>query len=125
MKIVQFLSLLHVSTSFDGIMRLFCIKFPIGLRKITVTLEKIATITFLDTSCQLLTVFFLDKGNIFSGRAKFFNWGALPSMPAPGFVDVTRLCYVTIGECQVLCYGALQKRGRSGKRQNWRYVAGE
>ena len=112
MKIAQFLSLLHVSTSFDGIMRLFSIKFPIGLRKITVTLEKIATITFLDTSCQLLTVFFLDKGNMCSGRAKFFNWGALPSMPAPGFVDVTRLCYVTVGGVSSLVLRSVAEEGK-------------
>ena len=54
------------------------------------TLQKIATITFLDTSCLMsnFTVFFLDKKHIFSGRAragKIFQLGALPPMP-PGFV---------------------------------------
>ena len=50
------------------------------------TLQKIATITFLDTSCLMsnFTVFFLDKKLIFSGRAragKIFQLGALPPMP--------------------------------------------
>ena len=63
MKIGQFLTLLHVSTSFGGIMRLMAIEFPIGIRNISVTLQKTATITLLDAGClmSITYYFFLDK----------------------------------------------------------------
>ena len=82
-KIAQFLSLLHVSTSIRSIMCLLAIKFPLGIRKIIVTLQKVATNTFLDTDCLLSTTYFSfwTKVNIFSGwvRAdKMFELGTLP-----------------------------------------------
>ena len=44
-------------------MCLLAITFPIYMRKIIVTMRKIATITFLDTGCLMLifTALFLDK----------------------------------------------------------------
>ena len=57
MKVAQFLSLLHVSTSFGCIMCLLGIKFPIGKRKITVTLQKIATNKFLDNGCLMSNIY--------------------------------------------------------------------
>ena len=38
-------------------MCLLAIKFPICMRKIIVTMRKIATITFVDTDCLMVTVY--------------------------------------------------------------------
>ena len=59
-------------------MCLLAINFPLGIRKITVTLQKSATITSHDAGCliSIFTAFFLDKSIYLvggQGRAKFFN----------------------------------------------------
>ena len=64
-------------------MRLLAIKFPMCTRKITVTLQKIVTNTFLDTGCLMSIIYFLflDKVNVCNRRArvgKVFQLGALP-----------------------------------------------
>ena len=46
-------SSLHVSTAFRGIMCQLVTNFPIGIRKITAALQKIAAITFLETGCLM------------------------------------------------------------------------
>ena len=43
-------------------MYLLAIKFPIDIRKITVTLQKIADITFLDTGCLISQIYFFLLG---------------------------------------------------------------
>ena len=74
-------------------MRLEAIKFPTCMRKIIVTMRKIATNTFLDTGCLPLIVYcflFEQKSKYLNksgwGRAsKIFRLGALPPA-APGFL---------------------------------------
>ena len=64
-------------------MCLLALKFPLCMRKIIVTMRKIATITFLDTDCLMLIFYcfhfrqkslYLVGGH---GRAKFFDWRTL------------------------------------------------
>ena len=90
MKIAKFPSLLHTSTSFDGIVRLLAIKVPIGIREITVILQKIATNTFLDAGCLMsivyLFLFGLKSIHLVSGQGRSragkggqnFSTGAIP-----------------------------------------------
>ena len=60
-------------------MRLEASKFPICMRKIIVTIRKIATNTFLDTGCLTLIVycFLLEQKSKYlvggEGRVKFFG----------------------------------------------------
>ena len=75
---------------FGAIMCLLAIKFPICVRKIILTMRKIAAITFLDTGC-LMSIFYcflfgqMSKNLVGGeGRAKVFDWGTAP-MPT-GFV---------------------------------------
>ena len=69
-KIAQFLLLLHVSTLPGGIMCLLAIKFPIRIRNIIVTLQKLATITFLDTGC-LVSIFYCF---LFGKKSMYFRF---------------------------------------------------
>ena len=89
----RLLNLSHYSIyplHFAGIMRLLAIKFFIYMRKIIVTMWKIATDTFLDTGCLMLILdgFLFGQKSVYlvggQGRAKFFDWGHYP-MP-PGFM---------------------------------------
>ena len=71
-------------------MYLLAIMFPIGIRKILASLQKIAIINLLNTGClmSIFAVFILDKSR--QGRANYFNWSALLPTP-PGFVAQRRI----------------------------------
>ena len=64
---------------FGGNMCLLAIKFPICMRRVIGVMRKIATITFLDTSCLMLIFycFLFGQKSKYSmggqGRAKFFD----------------------------------------------------
>ena len=71
-------------------MYLLAIKFPTGIRNASLTLQKIATNACLDTACFRSVICFplfgLMSKNVVDrpGRAKSFNWEALPPM-SPAF----------------------------------------
>ena len=65
-------------------MCLLAIMFPVGIRKITVTLQKIATITFLDTGFLMSNIYFLLFGQkliYLVGRQHFATGGH--NVPCP------------------------------------------
>ena len=73
MKIAQLLLLLHVSTSFGGIMCLLAVVFPVGIRKIVVArCRRMLPLhsLMLVVLCQFFTTSFLDKSQVFGGQAR-------------------------------------------------------
>ena len=68
-------------------MYLLAIKSPICMRKIIMTLRRIATITFLDTGCLMLIFYWFHFGHKSKylvggqGRDKFFDWEHYPPCP--------------------------------------------
>ena len=79
-KIAQFISLLQAPVSYGGILFILAIESPVGIRKITVTLQKIANNAVLDAGCLMSIIDYILFGKsqyLVRGQrwAKFLIWG--------------------------------------------------
>ena len=128
-KIAQLVSLIHASNSFGGIMCLLAITFHISIRKIIVTLQKIATITFLDTSSLMSTFygFLFRQRHTYGGRTregKFFLLGALlPLCPQASWLRYKRGRETNCLSCDnyFVCF-YMSSKVSSGSRSSYHFM---